>query len=355
MTTKKRMREASGLLKDYWYVAGRAQDVSAKKPTGRTILEEMIVLYRTKSGAVVAMSDRCLHRNALLSRGDVFDDQLGCPYHGWTYDTSGRCVNVPSEGKDGGCSLTERRLETFPVREQDGLVWVWMGGGAPDKDPFPMPRWNTPGWGAYYMVTKFENGITNLVENFMDVPHTVFVHEGWFRSRKKTRVKTKVERTPDSVLVTYDQPGDSIGVTSRILNPRGLPMTHTDKFYMPSVTRVDYAFGAEERAFIITSACTPVSPFETTVYTLISFKLGNPIANWLGARLLPPYTRKVIDQDVEIMEIQGRSLQHHGEEKFSSTPADALHLHIEALRNHALSGGDTPAPEPVVEEMEFWI
>ena len=351
---KKRMRETQGLLKDYWYVAARAQDVTAKKPLGRTLLEELIVLYRTKAGVVVAMADRCLHRNALLSHGTVFDDCIGCPYHGWTYDTAGRCVNVPSEGRDGSPNV-DRRLETFPVREQDGLVWVWMGGGPPDKEPFSMPRWETPGWGAYYMVTKFQNGITHLVENFMDVPHTVFVHEGWFRRRKKTRVRTKVERTKGSVLVTYDQPGDSIGVTSRILNPRKLPMTHTDKFYMPSVTRVDYAFGDEERAFIITSACTPMKPFETMVYTLISFKLGSAIANWLGARLLPPYTRKVIEQDVDIMEIQGRSLQHHGEERFHSTPADALHLHIEALRGWALAGGTTPAPLPVVEEMEFWI
>ena len=97
-----------------------------------------------------------------------------------------------------------------------------------------MPYWNTPGWGAYYMVTDFENSVTNLVENFMDVPHTVFVHKGWFRDRSKTAIPTTVERTSSSVLVTYDQPNDAIGVTERILNPKRLPMVHTDKFYMPN-------------------------------------------------------------------------------------------------------------------------
>jgi phenylpropionate dioxygenase-like ring-hydroxylating dioxygenase large terminal subunit len=348
------MRDSCGLLKDYWYVAARSEEVTARRPLGRVILGEMIVLWRTKEGAATAMSDRCLHRNALLSEGDLFDGCIGCPYHGWTYDAQGRCVNIPSEGPDGKAA-TLRRLETFPVREEDDLVWVWMGGGVPPQDrlPFRMPYWKTPGWGAYYMVTSFANGVTNLVENFMDVPHTVFVHRGWFRNRKRSRVRTRVERTPDSVLVTYDQPRDSIGFTELILNPKRLPLVHTDKFYMPNVTRVDYEFGGGERAFVITSACTPVSAFETTVYTCISYKLG--LLNPLASIFLPFYTRQVIRQDVEIMEIQGRSLRHHGEPRFTSTPADTLHVHIEALRHWAESGGAGPRPEPTVEEMDFWI
>lgn len=349
-----KMRAESGLLKNYWYAGAKSDEVTAKAPLGRVILGEMICLWRGPDGRPVALLDRCLHRNALLSEGDLFDGCIGCPYHGWTYDAAGRLVNVPSEGENGGCPKDERRLESFPTREQDGLVWVWMGGSvAPDREPFRMPHWNTPGWGAYYMTTRFQNGVTNLVENFMDVPHTVFVHKGWFRSRSRKRVPTTVERTRDSVLVTYDQPQDSIGVTELILNPKRLPMLHTDKFYMPNNTRVDYVFGAEERAFVITSTCTPISEYESQVYTLISFKLG--VFNRLGKLVLPFYTRQVIEQDVEIMEIQGRGLKHYGFGAFSSTPADALHGHIEALRDWAAAGGVGPAPEPVTERMDFWI
>lgn len=348
------MRWSSGLLKDYWYAACLGDELGTKKPLGRVVLGEMIVLYRDGEGRAVALADRCLHRNALLSEGDVFDGCIGCPYHGWTYDAEGRCVNVPSEGPDGKPE-TERRLERFPVREQDGLVWVWMGGAGttPDKDPFPMPHWDTPGWGRYYMKTRFQNGVTHLVENFMDVPHTVFVHKGWFRSRARKRVRATVERTPTSVLVTYDQPNDSIGFTNRILNPKNEPMVHTDKFYMPNTTRVDYVFGEDTRAFIITSTCTPMSEYETEVYTLISYKLGafNPVARFF----LPPYTRKVIQQDVEIMEIQGRSLKHHKTPSFQSTPADTLHLYIESLRAWDEAGGEGEKPPPIVSEMDFWI
>lgn len=349
-----RMRQRCGLLKNYWYVAAESHEVNARRPLGRTILEEMLVLWRDPEGRALAMSDRCLHRNALLSEGDLFDGCIGCPYHGWTYDREGSCVNIPSEGPQGKPARS-LRLETFPVREQHGLVWVWMGGrDCPvDKDPFPMPHHGEPGWASYFMQTDFANNVTNLAENFMDVPHTVFVHKGWFRDRAQRNVKMRVERTPTSVLCTYDQPQDSIGFSSRILNPRGLPMHHTDNFYMPNVTRVDYVFGEDVTGFVITSQCTPVGPFRSQVYTHIAYKLGylGPIARLF----LPFYTRRVIEQDVEIMAIQGRSLQHHQAADFRSTPADTLHVFIESLRDWDAGGGEGPRPEPCVEEVSFWI
>ena len=348
------MRTRFGGLTEYWYAAARSEEVGDKKPIGRTVLGEMIVLWRTPEGNAVAMVDRCLHRNALLSEGDLFDGCIGCPYHGWTYDRTGLVVSVPSEGPEGAAPIGERRLSTFPVREQDGLVWIWTGLDGipkPGVEPFRMPHYDSPGWGAYYMTTRFENNVTNLVENFMDVPHTVFVHRGWFRSRSRKKVDTTVERTDSSVLVTYDQPSDSIGFTGRLLNPRQLPMLHTDKFYLPNTTRVDYVFGDEHRAFIITSTCTPIDETNTTVYTLISYKLG-PF-NGIARGFLPWYTRKVIQQDVEIMEIQGRALRHYGSNEFSSTPADTLHVHIEALRSWAQHGGERP--QPITERMTFWI
>jgi phenylpropionate dioxygenase-like ring-hydroxylating dioxygenase large terminal subunit len=367
---KRTMRESSGLLKDYWYVAAQSHQVTAKKPIQRTVLEERIVLYRGTDGKSVALSDRCLHRNAPLSAGVVVDGCIGCPYHGWTYDRTGKCINVPSEGCDGDAP-EGLSLESFPTLEQDGLVWVWMGGAGSDIDkaPFRMPFYDTPGWSRYYMETRFENGVTALVENFMDVPHTVFVHRGWFRSRSRKSVGMTVERTADSVLVSYDQPDDIIGFTKLVLNPKGLPMMHTDKFYMPNVTRVDYLFGATaavgsslastaapdaaETGFVITSQCTPVSPYESLVYTLISYKLGalsEPLKAFMNF-----YTRRVIEQDVEIMKIHGNHVKNYGNRAYTSTPADTLHVHIEALRDHAESGGHGEKPEPRVDTTTFWI
>ena len=283
------LRDRCGRLKDYWYAACLSRELGRGAPLGRVVLGEKLVLYRDGDGSPLAFRDRCLHRNAELSEGTLLGGGcLTCPYHGWTYDRDGAVVRIPSEGQD--FTPPKLKLTKFPAREQDGLVWVYMGD--PDdvrNEPFRMPHADEPGWGSYYMQTMFDNDVTNCAENFMDVPHTVFVHKGWFRSVARKRIHAVVERTPDSVLVTYEQPQDSIGFSRLILNPRNEPMVHTDKFYMPNVTRVDYDFGSD-RSFIITSQITPESDMRSRVYTLISFRLGNRLLNKVGEWLLPPYT-----------------------------------------------------------------
>jgi phenylpropionate dioxygenase-like ring-hydroxylating dioxygenase large terminal subunit len=349
--TQPRMRDRCGTLKDAWYAAALSAELTPKKPLARMILEQPIVVWRADGGRAVAMDDRCAHRGAALSKGALFDGKLGCAYHGWVYNGDGQRVTVPSDGD--APARAPCGVRAFPVREQHGLIWVWLGDGAPTRDPFPMPYWDTPQWGTYYMVTEFPNEVTHLVENFMDVPHTTFVHAGWFRTPAHKRVRVVVERTADSVLVTYDLPDDEIGFTGRILNPDGAPTVHTDKFYMPNNTRVDYTYG-ERRGFTITSTCTPRGPFDTIVYTLISYKLG--WLNRLSKLWLPFYTRQVIAQDVDIMQNQGDNLKrYNGEMKFNSTDADLLHDYIESLRDHAAAGGAGPAPGPRRDEVHFWL
>lgn len=348
------MRERAGHLRDYWYAACLSDTVTTKKPASVVIMETRIVIWRNAQGKTVALRDRCLHRNAMLSEGHIKDGCIACPYHGWEFNEQGQCTNVPSEGINGK-PYPNRHVESFHCREDYGLVWIWMGTGTePDKEPFPMPHYHDQdkGWERYYMQTDFNNNVTNLAENFMDVPHTVFVHQGWFRSRAKKHVRATVERTESSVLVTYHQEQDQIGVYDRILNPKRLPLVHTDKFYMPNNTRVDYIWGDDERGFVITSTCTPVSDYETRVFTLISYKLG--VLN-LGAKAwLPWYTRQVIQQDVDIMANQGKALQEAPAD-FKNTPADTLHIFIESLRQFAESEGTLRTPEPMTRQIEFWI
>ena len=346
------MRDASGRLKESWYAVGTAAEIR-DAPVSRRVLGERLVIWRDASGQARAFTDRCLHRNAPLSEGVVLAADggcLGCPYHGWVYDRTGKLVAIPA--LESGAVVPDVQLPTWPVTERYGLVWVWMGEDAPaDAEPFAMPYWNTPGWRAYYMVTAFDNGVTQLVENFMDVPHTVFVHRGWFRTEARKEVRMTVERTDHSVLVTYHQESDTIGFTGRILNPKNAPMVHTDKFYMPNTTRVDYSFG--ERGFVITSTCTPETPDRTRVYTLISYNLGSRVASKLLKPFLRFYTRRVIQQDVEIMAIQGANLRAHGEEAFHHSEADLHHIWIEQLRQCSVDDRDPPPGE--TRDATFWI
>ena len=350
-----------GALADFWYVASLASELGRDKPLGRTVFGVRLALFRDQTGTARAVRDRCLHRAAALSKGAVVHGLLCCPYHGWSYGGDGQCLHVPSD--EDRPPAGSQCLKSYPTREQDGLIYVYVGSPpGPRKEPFQVPYWNDKSWTSYYMVTPFKNGITNLVENFMDVPHTVYVHEGWFRNRARRKVPATVDRTPTSVLVTYHEERDRIAGLGFVLDPSGRqPMVHTDKFYIPNVTRVDYTFG-NQSGFIITSQCTPVGATESLVYTAISYRLPFDIPGSVVARALRPlmrwYTTQVIRQDVAIMEVQRQGLLGEQEDdpiRFGATDADALHEDIEALRGWLLQGGAGSPPSPRSRTIDFWI
>ena len=105
-------------VRAYWYIAATARDVG-RGPIARTVLGEPLVLFRDPDRRPVALLDRCLHRNMALSAGRVADGCIECPYHGWRYDSRGRCVQVPSLGVDRAIPAFPP-LPAYPAVESDG-------------------------------------------------------------------------------------------------------------------------------------------------------------------------------------------------------------------------------------------
>lgn len=173
MTPSVARRAFSGAVPtDCWYVLADAASV-AHEPLGVRAVGLPVVLYRTRDGRVVALEDRCAHRAYPLSAGAVVDDELRCGLCGWRYDADGRCVSVPTQPRvPFGAHVT-----SYPVRELDGLVWVWLGerGRArlhrvPELPWLDDPQWVTVGGRA-----EIAAGFLLLHENFADVTQVPFV------------------------------------------------------------------------------------------------------------------------------------------------------------------------------------
>jgi phenylpropionate dioxygenase-like ring-hydroxylating dioxygenase large terminal subunit len=344
------LRKRDGHLINNWYIACLASELSSK-PISRIIYDTRIVLFRSNNKIAVAMLDKCVHRHALLSEGNVEAGEIVCPYHGWKYDSSGNVTDVPSEGPDA--IKGKRCQQVFETMERDGVIWIWLGDKAEANKPTP---WNFPhyiekNWNHYYMVTDFNNEVTNLAENFMDVPHTVFVHKGWFRNKSLTKVPITVQSENGGVLVTYHQKKDQIGVLIKsLLNPKNEDMVHTDHFVFPNVTCVNYSFGSNYK-YVINSEITPVSDMKCRVYTYIAYQL--PYIGKILKPFIQFYTRQVIMQDVWIMDVQKTNLKLENN-LFVSTPADEPHLQIERMRTVGIEGGDVNTISKKVETT-IWI
>ena len=120
-------------LREYWYPAIRSSELPNNKPVPVTMLGDNIVFFRDAQGAARAMENRCPHRSALLSLGQVgvyAPGTITCRYHGMTFDGEGNCVAVLTEGPDSrACGRITAK--TYPVAEAGRVVWVYMGDKAP--------------------------------------------------------------------------------------------------------------------------------------------------------------------------------------------------------------------------------
>ena len=117
-----------------WYWAIPSADLKRNKPQAVTLLGRDLVLYRQQSGEAVALDARCPHRGASLAKGTVKAGCVRCPFHGWQFDESGKCVPVPGQNE-----LFGERVKAWPTAERYGLVWVWVGADAPSSEVCPLP------------------------------------------------------------------------------------------------------------------------------------------------------------------------------------------------------------------------
>jgi phenylpropionate dioxygenase-like ring-hydroxylating dioxygenase large terminal subunit len=335
-------------FQDYWYVIAESSELKADRVLSRCVLEERLACFRSAAGTPTVLADRCLHRNAPLSSGSVAGGLLQCPYHGWTYDGGGRVVAIPSMGAEpvpGHCS------PPFPALERDGYVYVRLAREAPAEiEPFRMPHHAERGWMNLRLQNRFGNNVSNCIENFIDIPHTAFVHRGIFRSSRGERLSATISRSGGEVHVRYGNERANLGTFSWFLNPRNLEVHHTDSFYAPNVSSVVYRFG--EKVFIITSQAVPVTGEETLVYTDLTYRFG--ILNAPAAPFVRWHGQRIIDQDLEILALQMDVIRRNGAE-FRDAPADTIHRYVDSIRDAIARGEDPKLLPPVSRELEFFV
>ena len=132
-----------------------------------------VVLFRTESGDVVALEDRCAHRAYPLSAGNLIGDTVRCGLCGFVYDRDGRCVGVPSQPN----VPYGAEVASYPVRESDGLVWVWLGtpGRAGLHRVPELPWLADDAWSTVSGEEEVLASFLLLHENFADVTQVPFV------------------------------------------------------------------------------------------------------------------------------------------------------------------------------------
>ena len=319
---------------DAWYVVAESAELG-EEPLSRKIYDTPLAVFRGENGQAGVLLDRCAHRNVPLSLGRVVDCKLECPYHGWQYDTQGNCKRIP--GLLGEAPLPRRAVPRYPVREQDGFVWIWANPESePVGEPYRSPKLGAPGYTTACRSVVARGTLHATVENALDVPHTAFLHKGLFRGTGKTnKVKAVITRENDRVQTEYIGEPRPEGLVGRILSPSGGVVTHYDRFILPSIAQVEYGIG-DENHIIVTSYCTPEEDFVTRMYAVVTFRMRLP--GQIVKLVLEPIAKRIFAQDAEMLSIQTDTIHTFGGEHYTSTEIDLMGPQIWRLLRRAAEG-----------------
>jgi phenylpropionate dioxygenase-like ring-hydroxylating dioxygenase large terminal subunit len=259
-------------LRDFYYVVAESTDVGADAPPRRVqVLGAELVLWRDAAGAVVAAPDRCPHREAPLSLGQVTAGCLTCCYHGWTFGAGGRCELVPSSGA-GRAVPPAAHLRPLVVTECYGLVWLCPG--RPRSAP---PRIAQDGDPAFRRINSgvqtWRTSVTRMTDNFLDTAHFPYVHAGTFGIAAGT-VVAPIELGPlDADFDGYVYEVDAANEQGAAASGQSGSVVHrrmTTGFHLPFTVRstIEYATGLKH---VILLCSTPIDDV-TSYFTFVVWR-----------------------------------------------------------------------------------
>lgn len=159
----------------YWLAVASMADLK-DIPLALKILGEELVLFRDGRGQVGLIGLHCPHRGTSLEYGDIEPAGIRCPYHGWLFDVSGQCLEQPAEPDDRFAGKVKHRA--YPVREQGGLFFAYLG---PDGgDPPPLPKYfalvDDAGQRSLEATRHYDYNWFNFIENGADPVHFSILH-----------------------------------------------------------------------------------------------------------------------------------------------------------------------------------
>ena len=289
------------VLRRFWYPVMPIVDL-AEGPQAFQLLNQPLVLWLTETGQPAALIDRCCHRSAQLSAGKVIEGCVRCPYHGWSYDETGRCVKVPQ--LDPTAKIPESyQVLSYLCEERYGYVWVCL-----DLDPLlPIPQIPEAAAVENRLISQFYepwqcSGL-RLMENSFDNAHFSIVHAPSFG------VQAQPQPAKSELVTLADDKGLKIYAKVPVVNPPsqqknlnipdGLTVREVEStWYMPfsRTLKITYPNGLMHLIF---TAATPVSDRTSQI---IQFCIRNDTEADATTESINAFDRQVVNEDKVVLE-----------------------------------------------------
>ncbi len=170
-----------------WYPVCFRQDFPKDRPYSFSLYDEPFVLFQHQK-ELICLTDRCPHRAAKLSDGQIIDGKLECLYHGWQFGHEGQCLHIPQLSADGTIPVNAG-VRSHKVVERQGMIWIWPGAAElADEQTIPtIPKLNKPGFVHSDKLTELPCDISYVIEHMLDPAHIHITHQGNQGDRAKAQ------------------------------------------------------------------------------------------------------------------------------------------------------------------------
>ncbi|MBA5775855.1 aromatic ring-hydroxylating dioxygenase subunit alpha [Stappia sp. F7233] len=299
------------LLRGLWYVACTSEELKAGKTMAKKLMGEPVLFGRDRHGKAFAIRDICPHRGIPLRYGRFDGETVQCCYHGWKFDTSGTCVDIPSTHEYQTIDYSKISCGAFPVKEQQGLVWVYFADGTerPEdgRQPEPplLPDFGLDQGPRLAIMLPFVCSVDHAALGLMDPTHAAFVHTSWWFKKNATKLRPKEKHFAPSELgwamVRHKLPPQNIAY--KLL---GNDVTTEIRYSLPGL-RIEHIKG-DRHSVVGLTTITPVDEDKTEVRQMFWATMG-----WVSP--FKPLLRRLmttfLDQDRRVVIQQREGLEYN--------------------------------------------
>ena len=291
------------MLKNNWYLICPAIELKHDIIT-RKILGESIVLFRSKTGDVIALEDRCCHRNVNISLGFLKNNRIVCGYHGWEYDHSGKCVHVPSQLPEAKIPRTAQ-IKSYPVKEFNRWIWVFIGDPEQSEKVMPsdIPEMNQ--WDYTYGSYTFKADLESTTESLIDPYHITFVHRNSIKSFmgqiNDFPANLNIQVVDDGLEGVYRRANKGT-LAEKIYFGRDPYIKTRYRFYFPAISRLELQF--KERILLILEHVMGVDDEHVNMMQITLWKNIFPKFPRFARYYMSKISDKIVKEDIAFLTSQ---------------------------------------------------
>lgn len=255
------------MIPNQWYAILESNEIRPGKPVGFTRMGEKMVAWRDSQDKVTVMSDLCPHRGVALSVGKVIGSHIQCPFHGFEFDTSGRCKLIPANGLNNEPPKAFQ-VKTYPTREMNDFIFIWWG--KPQAEYPPLPWFDSVDHTAYAWKTVrdlWDTHYSRAIENQLDAVHLPFVHHNTIGRGNRTLVHgplTEIKDLPGGNFLLNIWVHNEVDQGQKPRSPKEIPQPSRSPFLQFVFPNIWQNWIAENMRIVL--AFAPIDDGHTLMY-----------------------------------------------------------------------------------------